>query len=143
MIFKAKQKFFDKTLRKTSRQYNREKLADMESTCYDDPKTFWETINSLEPRKSKAIPKIVRVDNNLVSDESKVCDKWQQDFEKLYKVKETNYNDEWLGEVCEQKQMLESEMYDKQYVSNGALNQDITKDEIEKAVVKLKNKIYQ
>ena len=45
LLFKEKQQVFDKALCKAARQYNRNKVMEIENACQNDPKIFLEDIN--------------------------------------------------------------------------------------------------
>lgn len=142
MLFKQKQHAFDKCLKKAVRQYNRGKIAALETACNEDPKLFWDSLKKLGPRKSKSLPLKVRIGEDVVADEKVVTEKWKSDFENLYQQAGENctFDDRFLEDIVTAKDRLERDMLDNNYVSNDAINGIISIDEVQKVVVKLKNK---
>ncbi len=87
-------KLFDKELRRSERLYNRKLLKEIDSFCIDNPRSFWDYIKKIGPRKVKQIPMQVYQDNVLVSDIDVVLNKWRSDFSELYN-KPGNINEEF------------------------------------------------
>ena len=83
--FKNAQSLFDKRLRQREREYNRNKLLQIEEVCTKNPKEFWNHIKKLGPRKKSETPMKVRLDENThSSDIDTVLEKWKNDFSSLY-----------------------------------------------------------
>ena len=142
MSFKDKQHAFDKCLGKTARQYNRNKVFEIEQASTEDPKLFWECLKKLGPRKSTSVPMKVRINEDIVLDEKVVTDKWKSDFENLYQQVGQNcsFDDNFLNDINERKDQIERDMLDNNYVSNLAINGIISVEEVQKVVAKLKVK---
>ncbi|VDI48001.1 Hypothetical predicted protein, partial [Mytilus galloprovincialis] len=76
---------FDKTLRKTEREYRRLKAVDIETMSTKNPSEFWEKIKKLGPTKDTTIPmEIINENGYPVRTESDVLKKWRFDFQNLY-----------------------------------------------------------
>ncbi len=130
-------KVFDKLLRKTERLYHRKTISEIESVCVDDPKAFWKYIKKIGPRSNKQIPfKVYDSNGNLSSDTGTVLNTWRQEFSKLYnkppEVTSAQSN------IIEELDALEARMMLPGYVCNEHINGDITFEEVDKMINKLK-----
>ena len=53
--------------------------------CTDNPKSFWEHIKNLGPKRQAGVPLEVYDElGNVISDENFVFQKWSTEFENLY-----------------------------------------------------------
>ena len=87
----SKRKIFDKLLRKTERQYYRDKALEIESINTSNPTEFWKYVNSLGPKRKSNIPMEVydKCDSENVikiTDKQAVLDRWKDDFHGLYNM---------------------------------------------------------
>jgi exonuclease III len=142
LTFKNAQTLFDKTLKRTARIYNRSLLNKIETLSVNNPKAFWDHLRKLGPRKDSAIPVKVVIDNEMVTDEERVMNKWEQDFSSLYNTtnQNINFDDNFLKDIINEKNNLERNIMNDDYLGNALLNRNISLDEIEKVVNRLKTK---
>jgi hypothetical protein len=82
--FIKSQKCFDKEYKREKRNYQFEKINEIESLDTSNPKKFWQEIKRLGPRSAGNIPMSVYQDGCLTSDPKCVLDTWKADFENLY-----------------------------------------------------------
>ena len=81
--FIYKRASFDKLLRKSERNYNRQLADKIETLNTNDPKEFWNNIRMLGPLKRNAIPRQVYDDaRHIVSDSDLVMKKWRSEYRK-------------------------------------------------------------
>ena len=79
--FKNAQNIFDKRLRQVERQYNHNKIIQIEQVCTSNPRAFWNQIKNLGPRSNNKIPNKVRdPEGNITTDPEFVLDKWKTEF---------------------------------------------------------------
>ncbi len=128
---------FDKLLRQTERIYHRNTLSEIESVCTDDPRAFWKHIKKLGPRSNKQIPlKVYDSEGNLTSDTGVVLDTWKREFSKLYnKPPEVT---SVQADIVRDLEALENQMLQPGYIVNAHINGDITFDEVDKMINRLK-----
>ena len=137
--FDSARRKFDKELRKKARQYNYMKIEDIENMATDNPTIFWNQIKNMGPRKKVNIPLVVNIDGQETSDIEEVKMKWKNDFETLLNPKEeTLFDKTFCEEAVKQKMRKESEMLGSQYEANMAINYDVSLNEIEDVIAKLK-----
>lgn len=144
VLFKLKTTFtdsrnlFDKTFRRLERSYNRQHVDKIESLNTDNPSDFWKHINKLGPQnKNKNIPMKVKLNDDYVTNEKVVLEKWKEDFSRLYNAPNTNdFDDNFLNVILEQKLRIESNLTE----TNDYINRSISYDEIENIIMHLKNK---
>ena len=140
--FKEAQNKFDKCLRNTERKYYRNYTEQLEEINTNDPKQFWEHIKKLGPQHRTNIPLKVYNDDGVTlnSDIDFVLQTWQTDFSALLNQPEhTEFDDSFLHDSLTEKQELEREMKSQNYMFNQEINHDITTEEIDIALRKLKN----
>ena len=78
-------KLFDKTLRKSKKQADTEKILKLEEVNTSNPKVFWETLNRLGPQRKHDIPlKFIDDNGELNCDIQSVSNYWRTEFEKVY-----------------------------------------------------------
>ena len=106
----------------------------------NNPTEFWDHLNKLGPKKFKQIPEEISVDNETVTDKSKVLHHWKNTFDKLYQtpdhVKQHYDNEFYKKTLSNLKYLKESFSIDAQ----GSLNNPITLDETKYALQKLKDR---
>jgi hypothetical protein len=130
---------FDKMLKSKARQYNYSKIATIEHSAHHDHKEFWDNIKRLGPHKSTAIPLQVKINDEAISDLNQVKQKWREDFHTLLNTQQNNheFDEEFLQTVINEKEYLENSYIEN---NNDDLNKDITTDELNKVINKLKLK---
>ncbi len=132
---------FHRELRKAERTYNRHVQENIESICTENPKQFWNYIKKLGPQFNSEIPEEVYDDDgNLVTDLDIVFDKWKKDYENLYKPNNENFNESFYREIIDLLRTAENRMKDPLYVPNQYLNKNISTDEVNNIIDKLKNR---
>ena len=83
--FRSDQKIFDRQYRKTERSYKFRTLIEIDESCKNDHKKFWDMLKRLGPRKTKQIPnEIIDAHGDVINDTRAVLDKWRSDYENLY-----------------------------------------------------------
>ena len=127
--------------RKYKRQFNHERVLEIESVCTTNPKSFWNHIKNIGPRKCNKIPmEVYNADQSITCDSEKVLEHWRKEFENLYNTSVVNEHDEQFDkEVKDYISHWESVMADPLYVSSVALNANISNQELCKVISKLKN----
>ncbi len=132
---------FHKDLRKAERNYNKQVQENIESICTDNPKQFWNYIKKLGPQFNSNIPQEVYDENgNIITDIDAVLNKWKTEYEKLYKPTNENFDENFYKEILGLLRNAENRMHDPLYVPNQVLNRNISADEINKVIDKLKSK---
>ena len=138
--YKESQLYFDKKLRFYERSYNREKIEEFDDIVRN-PKQFWNKLKNLGPRNESSIPIAVRLpDNTFDTNINSVLERWKHDFSQLYKFDIQNIQDSFYQNIKSEKGIFEENMRESSYVENDFINRDISYDEIENLVLKLKNK---
>ena len=56
----------------------------MDNLNTNNPTEFWDHLNKLGPKIFKQIPEEISVDNEIVTDKSKVLHHWKNTYDKLY-----------------------------------------------------------
>ena len=140
--FKHSQRLFDKTLRKTARNYNTKQIEEIESVSTEDPKTFWNHIKQLGPKSKKDIPIKVQTETGYTIDPNEVTEAWGNAFSNLLNQTQNDeeYDQVFFDSIINEKVRLENEMNGRDYQCNAMLNDYISFDEIEAVSLKLKNK---
>ena len=133
--FLIARKEFDKTLRYSERQYNKQFLGKLEVMNTNNPKDFWRNIKHLGPRK-QSIPMEVEINGKRHSNSNIVLEKWASDFEQLLNEKKdhSNENEQYQEIVRELKQKEQNSIG-----NNGFLNHEISLDEVRYHVYRCKN----
>jgi hypothetical protein len=136
-IFLTKRKSFDKLLRKKERNYNSNLINNLEKINVTNPKEFWKKINSFNKQSSRKIPKAVRINEEIVYNLDKVCNKWVHDYDLLLNKEESpnNFDDQFYNEICS----LLKNMENFNTEPNIMLNQDISYHEVEYQIKLAKN----
>ncbi len=138
--FNNSSSIFHRELRKAERAHNRTVRNEIESVCTENPKQFWSYIKKLGPRYTPDIPQEVYDDDgNIKTDIDSVLTKWKTEYEKLYKTDPTQFNTEFYSQIMELLRNAENRMDDPLYTPNSTLNRNISADEINFVVNKLKN----
>ena len=138
--FQNAQKIVDKQLRTSERAYNSKKINQIEACSTTNPKEFWNHLKKLGPCVSRKIPVKVQTENGYITNETDVLHEWKTQFSKL--LNNTNYayyDNQFLSNVDRSLFHFETEMETENFVQNAMINTDITVDEVEAAVTKLKN----
>ena len=116
----------------------------IEEVSSTDPNKFWNEIKDLGPRKDMSIPTSVRMGNELITDRNNVLSKWKTDFENLYNSQDqfenTQEQRDYVNNIKLQLNNIEESMYGDDFEPNIALNESISLDEVEKVLLKLKNR---
>ncbi len=132
---------FNKSLRRAERQYNKQLQDEIETVCTDNPRQFWEYIKKLGPKtNNKIIEEVYDENGEIVRDLEAVLLKWKTEYENLYKSDSSTFDENFYEDIKSMLRNSENNMNDPLYVSNEFLNRNISKDEIDKVVDRLKNK---
>ena len=116
-------------------------MIEIEELNTSDPNAFWDHVKRLGPRKNKKIPvEIYDEDGSLNGSIDKVKEKWNSEFGKIYAGPDKDFDIEFYNSCLIDKMVYEESMKDPLYVENPALNQNFTLAEVEKMVLKRKNK---
>ena len=92
------------------------------------------------PRYTPDIPQEVYDDDcNIRTDIDFVLNKWKTEYEKLYKSDVTQFDNDFYKQILELLRNAENRMSDPLYTSNITLNKNISVQEINSVVDKLKN----
>ncbi len=138
--FTESSKTFHRELRKAQRTHNKFVQNRIESVCTDNPKQFWNYIKKLGPRYNPDIPQEVYDDEgNIRTDIDSVLSKWKSDYEKLYKSDGTQFDSTFYNQILQLLKNTENRMSDPLYTPNKTLNKNISADEINYILDKLKN----
>ena len=129
--FKVARCTFDKTLKRVKRKFNRGLLLTIEKCNTKDPNKFWNYINKLGPTKRHVIPLKIEVDGVILTDERSVLSKWRSEFERLYAIKNSEFDDDFKNDRMNELKVLD-------YVSTAhpecaELNAQITLEEVKKS----------
>ena len=140
-LFKEARNKFDKNLRKCERNYKKRMANNIESLNGIKPQEFWKHIQNLGPTKKKPIPMTINTSNGQSSDVDTVLNKWKNDFHMLYNnPNDVRFDKNFYDKVLEQKSVLEDSSYSRYEIPNDPLNKDLTLDELENVIAKLKTK---
>jgi hypothetical protein len=138
---------FDKMLRRQEREYNKNRIDQIEQANSSDPKQFWKYLKGLGSKKTSYIPmKIYDVNGYIKSDTHSVLEKWKYDFQKLYSsgIQDTasiEFDDALYDFVlAENSRFDEHNMMNERFTNITPLNYPITELEVHRVVQKLKNK---
>ena len=138
--YRNAQNIFDKRLRATELAYNNEKVNQIENCSTSNPKEFWNHLKKLGPRVNRKIPVKVKTENGYTTNETEVLQEWKTDFSKLLNnTNDTYYDNHFLDNVDRSLLYFETQMETETFVQNAMIDTDITIDEVEVAVTKLKN----
>ena len=136
--FQEARNVFDRVYRRQERIYNRAKLNELEINVNKNPNDFWKMLKRLGPRKSLNIPLEVYDDEGIVTkDLHFVLNKWKKDYENMYNVPigSDTFNDTHYDNC-----LAEMHIFENDDAPGTDLNNDITVEEVKKAVQKTKNK---
>ena len=108
---------------------------------YIQPKQILELFEKkLGPRVNRKIPVKVKTENGYTTNETEVLQEWKTDFSKLLNnTNDTYYDNHCLDNVDRSLLYFETQMETENFVQNAMINTDITINEVEVAVTKLKN----
>ncbi len=136
-MYLNKRNIFDKTLRKTEREYNRQIIDNIVEVCTSNQKEFSKLLKRLGPRKCTEIPlKVYNEDEQLTDNIESILDNWHQDFKTLLnRPGDVGFDDNFYNECIQEKVDLEQNNID----INREMNVPITLEEIQIFVSKLKN----
>ena len=135
--FKFARQCFDKRLRFYERQYNRQKIENIENCNTENPTEFWQHIKNLGPKKKTEIPCKVHDGDGYSTDVNVVLNRWHDDFSSLYNVPDNvNFDDDFYQTKIDELTDLESNLTE----TNDLVNRELSFDEIEKTVRKLRLK---
>ena len=130
--FRNAQKVFDCTLNKKKRSYSKGLLLQMEACNTNDPFKFWNYVKKLGPvKKHKQIPWEVEIEGIKVYDKQEILDKWKYEFEKLYQIDSTEFDNSFKENMLTEKC--------KENITQD-LNREITFREVEKVCLSAKNR---
>jgi hypothetical protein len=137
--FKTTRKQFDKIFRREERKFKREQMRDIETICSNDPRTFWDQLKKLGPKRVHQIPMEVHdADGRRITKHEDVLSFWANEFAKLYS--QTQENSDLLHNVKHRITQSELAFLDPLYETpNTLLNRGITLLEVEQAVQRAKN----
>jgi len=135
-LFMDSQKSFDKLLRTKARRYHAKCVSDVEQSCDQNPRDFWDHIKKLGPHKSNNIPLKVKIDDDTVTNLRDVKDHWNSEFSRLLNPEQEggNFDDEFLRAAISEKVAIETLMENHDH----HINNEISPDEILVVVGKLK-----
>ncbi len=140
-IFTDSSHLFNRELRKAERNYNKITRDMIETICTENPKQFWNYVKKLGPQFKNDIPEEVYDEfGNINTDLNEVLSKWKSDYEKLYQPTSDNFDNNFYREILDLLRNTENRMKDPLYVPNHFLNKNISTDEINHVIDKLKNR---
>ena len=134
--FKTARNIFEKQLRSSEREYRRSLAINVVQVSTENPKAFWDHIKQLGPKRKGSIPmEVYRDDENIISDENFVFQKWSSDFKNLNNAEPyENFDDRFYHEILSEKTFLEDGMLDPLSEQNPILNVSISHCEVKKGV---------
>ena len=139
--YKCARQEFDKMYRRLERQYKRGQMLELENTCKNDPKNFWNHLKKLGPSKNKTIPtEVYDHENEIVTDKERILEKWRSEFCSLYNPVSGEGNRTWLNYIKQQITMFEDIMADPLFKATDSLNHNLTVGEVREAAYKAKNR---
>ena len=139
--YKKRQNEFDKSIRTVKRNFNRGLSLQIDYLQTHNPQQFWREINKLGPRKAKDIPMEIRLENGeCSSDLDVVLKKWGEDFANLYSGCSHTFDEAFLKEIVELKEVMETQMNSDSFNSNFFLNATLSREEVQDAIDKCKMK---
>lgn len=94
---------FDYQLRRTEGAYKRNLSIDIESTCTNDPRAFWDHIENLGPKKKSSTPLEVYDDNG---------------------------NNQFYVQILRDKRSMKNQMLDPLFEENPVLNLPLNRGEL-------------
>ena len=139
--FRSKQKLFDKTLRRTERQYYRSLADSMETINTKNPRMFWQQIQKLGPPSQSKIPMMVyNNDGSTNLNKKDVFEKWKNDFcTMLNKPSDEIESNDNMNYADILSRLHDEEVASFNVEDETGLNSDITLNEVKHAIKKLKN----
>ena len=113
----------------------------IDSLSVDNRNEFWAQIQKLGPRVKASIPVKIRDGCNFITEETEVLKRWEHDFNDLLNPQrgDSAYDDEFHHNSKRVRNDIENNMRENNYQCNAALNKEVSIDEIEKVISKLKN----
>ncbi len=138
--FTESSSIFNTELRKAERDYNKNVQNKIDSIYTENPKQFWSYIKKLGPKFASDIPQEVYDDEgNIISDLKSVLSKWKTEYENLYKTDNNQFDNDFYKQILDLLRVAENRMNDPLYIPNHSLNKNISADEINFIIDKLKN----
>ena len=132
--FQLERSMFDKLLRTKARQYNVNKIKELESLVKCNYKEFWCKVKQLGPNTKITSSKFgVKIDGNISEDPQIITQKWYDDYSKLYSGSPYDVGilaQSFYNIVLNLVESKEQEMKDQNYVQNGDLNKPISSYEM-------------
>jgi len=138
-VFISTRNRFDKLLKNKARQYNYRKITTIENSANTDHNEFWKNIKKLGPHKTHSIPLKVNVGGQETTELREVKSKWLNDFSQLLNPDDNSddFDQEFLESITQEKVNIEQNMGNE---TVDDINEEITVDELNKAVNRLKLK---
>lgn len=139
--YKSAQQLFDRRYRFYERKYKRSIIDQIEESCTDNPRQFWEHLKRIGPRKkSKRTQGVYAEDGEtIITDNDVVHERWRGDFETLLNNLDTSQFDETFhNDIKTRVYLQEQNMNDPLYDGTVDINVDISFDEVKKVVTKSK-----
>ena len=145
-VYLNRQRNIDRAVKRTKRVYTIQKHCEIEELQTNDPRKFWDHINSLGPKSKKTIPMEVYDDaGNVTNDPQAVLNKWENEFKSLFdrlKASEhCNFDETFYEQVLKFKEDLEKHTCEPHQTihTDDILDNLISVDEISKACSNSKN----
>ena len=129
--YRQAQKIFDKTLKAKKHAYCKGVLIQMKACSTRDPTAFWDYVKKLGPKVNNSIPWEVEIDGEPVFDKKTVLNRWKSDFESLYRLKNTDFNDEFKQKILTEINNMNQEEVGGPCTQN--MNKSISYNEVKRA----------
>ncbi|CAG2208271.1 unnamed protein product [Mytilus edulis] len=130
---------FDKLLRKEKRSYQmRQQQELLNLSTENNTRDFWKKIGKLgiaNDRRSSIPMEVLTSEGNVCKDIKTVYDTWKSKYEHLFNVTDCKYDEDFL---CTVQHQLENEIINLSGKESEILNNDISYDDVEKAVYRAK-----
>ncbi len=137
--FLAKQRLFDKEVKRTKRRWQRNKVLELDKANVDDPNAFWEFIKALRGKKKSKLPDEVYLNDDVTTttDPQVVLDTWERDFGSLFAPPDKTEDEVLFKRHVEAMNDAAEALMDT--MSDEILNADFSMEEIDKILSKSKN----
>ena len=132
--FLTAQNYFDKSLRKAKRIYNKKQIEHIEELNTNNPRDFWKHVKNLGPRAKSKIPTEVVIDSEIYTNPEKVLEHWRKEFHKLYNKPEENLDDQYLRMINEKIRLENENESNNEYINNR-----LDYQEVDNVIKKMKN----
>ena len=132
-------KIFDKLNRSAKRKYQMAERDRPKHKFSDhDTRNFWKYIGKigLQNDRKSSIMEVVDDNGNLTTNIDEVLLRWKNDYENLFHDNDDNGFDE--NHLRNVKNALQNDMVQRNDVDLSALNADITREEVEKSIMRAK-----